>query len=418
MSKIVSKRRKSRSLAKREEISLKRALVIICIVCVLLIAAYFMFGSRSSNGMQIKYVTVPIEQGTLKAEISSTGTLKPLVEVLVGTQVSGTIKELYADFESEVKKGQLICLIDPERFEAHVQQAHADVEAAKANLMKAEVALIDEMRTLRRKEQLIEKNSISQSEYDAAKTKADAAEAQVNVERARLAQLQARLNEAELELKYTRIVAPVSGIVTSRTADVGQTVAASFQTPVLFKIAEDLTRMQVHTNVDEADIGRVAVGQKASFTVPAFPDRMFEAVVNQIRNDPKVEQNVVTYNVVLDVHNDDLKLRPGMTANVTIMLDEVRNALMVPQQALRFSPPESARPSSASTPTDLPEGARRVWKLTSSGSVTPVNVKGGVHGTDRVQILSDALHPGDLVAVDAITQKKKDSQTPALRFRF
>ncbi len=397
---------------------MKRALVIIGIAIIVLITGYFVFSSRSSNEPQIKYITVPIEKGTLRAEISSTGTLKPLVEVLVGTQVSGTIKELYADFESVVKKDQLICLIDPERFEAHVQQARADVEAAKANVMKAEVTLVDEMRTLRRKEQLIEKNSISQSEYDAAKTKADAAEAQVNVERARLAQLQARLHEAELELKYTRILAPVSGIVTSRTADVGQTVAASFQTPVLFKIAEDLTRMQVHTNVDEADIGRVAVGQKAVFTVPAFPDRTFEAVVNQIRNDPKIEQNVVTYNVVLDVSNDDLKLRPGMTANVKIMLDEVHNALMVPEQALRFSPPESARPSNASPPTDLPEGARRVWKLTKSGSVTPVNVKVGVHGTDRVQIVSDALQPGDLVAVDAVVQKKKDSQMPALRFRF
>jgi len=398
---------------------LKRALVIIGIAFIVLITGYFVFSSRSSNGVQIKYITAPIEKGTLSAEISSTGTLKPLVEVLVGTQVSGTIKELYADFESQVKKDQLICLIDPERFEAHVQQARADVEAAKANVMKAEVTLVDEMRTLRRKEQLIEKNSISQSEYDAAKTKADAAEAQVNVERARLAQLQARLNEAELELKYTRILAPVSGIVTSRTADVGQTVAASFQTPVLFKIAEDLTRMQVHTNVDEADIGRVAVGQKAVFTVPAFPDRTFDAVVTQIRNDPKIEQNVVTYNVVLDVNNDDLKLRPGMTANVKIMLDEVHNALMVPEQALRFSPPESATASNASSPpTDLPEGARRVWKLTKSGSVTPVSVKVGVHGTDRVQILSDALQAGDLVAVDAVIQKKKDSQMPALRFRF
>ena len=284
--------------------------------------------------------------------------------------------------------------------------------------MKAQVTLEDELRTLRRKEQLIEKNSISQSEYDAAKTKADAAEAQLNVEKARMVQLQARLDEAELELKYTRILAPVSGIVTSRTADVGQTVAASFQTPVLFKIAEDLTRMQVHTNVDEADIGRVVVGQKALFTVPAFPDREFEAVVNQIRNDPKIEQNVVTYNVVLDVKNDDLKLRPGMTANVKIMLDEVHDALMVPEQALRFSPPDSIKNQVTVSSTDIPESARRVWKLTGSGAVVPINVKVGVHGTDKVQVISDSLLPNDLVAVDAMTQKKKDSQMPALRFRF
>jgi len=402
----------------QEMLSLKRTLVIIGIASLVIVTAYFIVSNRSSNGVQTKYITVPVKKGTLKAEINSTGTLKPLVEVLVGTQVSGTIKELYADFESVVKRDQLICLIDPERIEAHVNQARADVEAAKANVIKAEVALADEMRTLGRKEQLIERHSISQSEYDAAKTKADAAEAQVNVERARLAQLQARLNEAELELKYTRILAPVSGIVTSRTADVGQTVAASFQTPVLFKIAEDLTRMQVHTNVDEADIGRVAVGQKAVFTVPAFPDLEFEAIINQIRNDPKIEQNVVTYNVVLDVNNKDLKLRPGMTANVRIMLDEVHDALMVPEQALRFSPPESAKAHGSPPPTDLPEGAKRVWKLTETGTVVPVNVKVGVHGTDRVQVMSDVLLAGDRVAVDATTQKKRDSQMPALRFRF
>ena len=384
--------------------SLKRALVIIGIASILFVTVYFVFSSRSGEGVQIKYITVPVQKGTLKAEITSTGTLKPLVEVLVGTQVSGTIKELYADFESQVKKDQIICLIDPERFEAHVNQAKADVEAARANVMIAQVTLEDELRTLRRKEQLIEKNSISQSEYDAAKTKADAAEAQLNVEKARMVQLQARLDEAELELKYTRILAPVSGIVTSRTADVGQTVAASFQTPVLFKIAEDLTRMQVHTNVDEADIGRVVVGQKALFTVPAFPDREFEAVVNQIRNDPKIEQNVVTYNVVLDVKNDDLKLRPGMTANVKIMLDEVHDALMVPEQALRFSPPDSIKNQVTVSSTDIPESARRVWKLTGSGAVVPINVKVGVHGTDKVQVISDSLLPNDLVAVVAMTQ--------------
>jgi HlyD family secretion protein len=383
------------------------------------VLAYLWLNRGSDEVPKVKYITVPVEKGTLKAEISSTGTLRPLVEVLVGTQVSGTIKELYADFESEVKKDQLIALIDPDRFQAKAQQARADVEAAKATLIKAEVTLSDELRTLRRKEGLIEKNSISQSEYDAAKTKADAAEAQVYVDKARVAQLEARLNEAELELKYARIIAPVSGIVTSRTGDVGQTVTASFQTPVLFKIAEDLTRMQVHTNVDEADIGRVAIGQKAVFSVPAFPDLNFEAVVHQIRNDPKVEQNVVTYNVVLNVTNDELKLRPGMTANVKILLDEVRDALMVPEQALRFSPPEGAFPGEMDTTPEVPEGMRRVWRLEGKDSISPINVKVGVHGTERIQIFSDDLKSGDLVAVDAISLQKKDgAKKPALRLRF
>jgi HlyD family secretion protein len=404
---------------KWEKLFLKKMLAVIGILVLGSVLAYVWVGRGSEEAPRVKYITVPVEKGTLKAEISSTGTLRPLVEVLVGTQVSGTIKELYADFESEVKKDQLIALIDPDRFQAKAQQARADVEAAKANLIKAEVTLSDELRTLRRKEGLIEKNSISQSEYDTAKTKADAAEAQVYVDKARVAQLEARLNEAELELKYARIVAPVSGIVTSRTGDVGQTVTASFQTPVLFKIAEDLTRMQVHTNVDEADIGRVAIGQKAVFSVPAFPDLNFEAVVHQIRNDPKVEQNVVTYNVVLNVNNDELRLRPGMTANVKILLDEVKDALMVPEQALRFSPPEGAFSGGVNTTPEIPEGMRRVWRVEGKDSVRPIDVKVGVHGTERIQIFSSDLNPGDLVAVDAISLQKKDgAKKPALRFRF
>ena len=207
--------------------------------------------------------------------------------------------------------------------------------------------------------------------------------------------------------------------MTSRTGDVGQTVTASFQTPVLFKIAEDLTRMQVHTNVDEADIGRVRVGQKAVFTVPAFPDQVLDASVNQIRNDPKVEQNVVTYNVILDVNNEDLKLRPGMTANVKIMLSEVHDTLMIPDQAFRFSPPEEILAKLKQDVQTAPEGERRVWVLESKNRIRPVNVKVGIFGTERIQIVSDELKPGDRVVVEAVSRKKKEGQqTPAIRFRF
>lgn len=398
---------------------LKKALVVTIVVLIVAAIVYLVASSAVEPEPQVRFITVPVERGTLRAEISASGALRPLVEVLVGTQVSGTIKELYADFESAVKKGQLVAMIDPDRFEAKAQQARADFEAAKANLLKAEVALVDELRTLRRKDGLLEGNSISQSDYDAAKTKADAAEAQVVVEKARVAQFEAKLKEAELELKYTRIVAPVSGVVTSRTGDVGQTVTASFQTPVLFKIAEDLTSMQVHTNVDEADIGRVKVGQKAVFTVPAFPDQTFEASVSQIRNDPKVEQNVVTYNVVLDVINTELKLRPGMTANVQVMLSEVHDALMVPDQALRFIPSESVSAGIGQAFPPVQAGQKRLWKLENTNTITPINVKTGIYGSERVQIFSDELKPGDKVVVEAATRKTKEGgQTPGLRFKF
>lgn len=394
---------------------MKKLIVLAIAVCVAL-GIYLALGRSSNEEPEFTYTAVPIEKGSLKAEITSTGTLRPLVEVLVGTQVSGTIKELYADFESKVEKGQLIALIDPDKFAAKVEQAKADLAAAKANLLRAEVTATDEFRTLRRKEQLIEGKSISQSDYDAAKTKADSAQAQIVVERARVAQAEAKLNEAQLELKYTKIIAPVSGVVTTRAGDVGQTVTASFQTPVLFKIAEDLTRMQVHTNVDEADIGRVRAGQDAVFTVPAFPDETFDGKVTQIRNDPKVEQNVVTYNVILDVNNDDLKLRPGMTANVQILLSEAHDALIVPDQALRFSPPKAVAETFGQLPA-LKAGERRLWLLVRKNGIKPVTVKTGILAADRAQILSKEIKPGDKVIIETVAQKKEGPKMrPGIRF--
>ncbi len=392
----------------------KKPIIILLIVVVVAAVLYYGFGATSNSQPEIRYITVPVEKGTLKAEINSTGTIKPRVEVQVGSQVSGTIKKLYADFESVVTEGQLIAVIDPDTYKAKVGQAKANLLSAKANLEKAEVALIDQQRTLRRKEELIKSNAISQQDLDTAQTNVDAARAQIDAAKATVAQMEANLQEAELNLKYTQIVAPVNGVVTARNMDVGQTVTASFQTPVLFRIAEDLTVMQVYTSVDEADIGRVRVGQTASFTVPAFPDEFFTASVTQIRNDPQIQQNVVTYNVILDVNNDDLKLRPGMTTTVQIKLSEVENALMVPDQAFRFSPQGQK--------TDLPSlksGERRVWKFEKNDRIKPMNVKIGMIGSERTQILSDDLKAGDRVVVEAMSTKQKGgAPTSGIRFRF
>ncbi len=393
---------------------MKKLIIILAAVAAISTSIYFVSGNTGSDVPDIRYITVPVEKGTLKAEINSTGTIKPRVEVQVGSQVSGTIRKLYADFESVVKEGQLIALIDPDTYKAKVGQARANLLSAKANLAKAEVSLVDQIRTLRRKEELIKTHAISQQDLDTAQTNVDAARAQVDVAQASVAQTGANLEEAELNLKYTQIVAPVNGVVTARNMDVGQTVTASFQTPVLFRIAEDLTVMQVYTSVDEADIGRVRAGQTASFTVPAFPDEFFTASVTQIRNDPQIQQNVVTYNVILDVKNDELKLRPGMTTSVQIRLSEVHDALMVPDQAFRFSPPGKKQ--------DLPplkSGERRLWKLEGKDQLKPLSVGIGIVGTERVQVLSKDLQPGDRIVVDAISKKKKEGpQAPALRFRF
>ena len=391
---------------------MKKPITIVLIVALVVAGLYYVFGSNRSSKPEIKYITVPVEKGTLKAEINSTGTIKPRVEVQVGSQVSGTIKKLYADFESVVKEGETIALIDPDTYKAKVGQAKANLLSAKANLEKAEVSLVDQLRTLRRKEELIKTNSISQQDLDTAQTNVDAARAQIDAAKATIAQMEANLEEAELNLKYTQIVAPVNGVVTARNMDVGQTVTASFQTPVLFRIAEDLTVMQVYTSVDEADIGRVRVGQTATFTVPAFPDEFFTASVTQIRNDPQIQQNVVTYNVILDVNNDDLKLRPGMTTTVQISLSEVNDALMVPDQAFRFTPQGQK--------FDLPplkSGERRVWKLAEKDQLHPVSVKVGMIGSERIQIMSDDLRAGDRVVVDTVSTKK-NAQASGLRLRF
>ncbi len=395
-----------------------KKLAIIVVVIAVLGTLYWKFGASSKEEPEKQYITVPVRQGSLRSEITCTGTLSPRVEVLVGSQVSGTIKALYADFESKVKNGQIIALIDPDKFRAKAEQARADLSAAKASQAKAEVTLANKFRELRRSEGLIRKDSVSRSEYDKAKTEADAAEAQVVLEQAKVAQMEAKLKEAELELQYTRIVAPVDGVVVARSMDVGQTVTASFQTPVLFKIAEDLKRMQVNTNVDEADIGRVKVGQQAVFTVPAFPDKMFKASVTQIRNEPKIEQNVVTYNVVLNVNNDDLDLRPGMTANVQILITEVKGAMIVPEQAFRFFPKKVSTQKDDKQLPPLKPGFRKVWKLGNMNRLRAVIVKAGISGTEGVQVFSDELKPGDPLVVERIAEGTKGPQIRGLRLRF
>lgn len=382
---------------------------------------YGAYVNYRNNPPEVHYITAPVEIGTVRSQTTSTGTVKPLIEVVVGSQLSGTIKELYADFESTVQQGQLIALIDPATFKAELDQAQADVVAAKAALNQAQVTWEDERRTLARKETLIANHSISQSDYDTAKTRTDRAEAQVLLEQARIEQLEAKLRKAQVQLDYTRIVAPVNGVVTSRSVDVGQTVAASFQAPVLFKIAEDLSRMQVHASVDEADIGRVELGKKATFTVPAFPEETFSATVKQVRNEPKVEQNVVTYTVVLDVDNSSLKLRPGMTANVTVFLNEAHDAMLVPEAALRFKPASSAKEHKASPVTPArkassTKGDPILWRLRDGQQMTGVKVRLGIQGTEKVQVFSEDLKPGDRVIIQAASKKGQEKHLRGLRF--
>jgi HlyD family secretion protein len=331
------------------------------------------------------------------------------VTVLVGTQVSGTIQSLYVDFNSPVKKGQILAQIDPVSFQAQVGQARANLLVAKANVEKAEAGLLEAKRTLERNRTLFQKNYIAKSDQDTAETTEQSARAQVTAAKAQVQQTRAALDYAENNLRYTRIVSPVDGTVISRNVDVGQTVAASFQTPTLFNIAQDLTKMQIDANIDEADIGKIKVDQSVEFTVDAYPEETFRGKVFVIRNAPITVQNVVTYDVVVKVDNPELKLKPGMTANVSIILEEKRGILRVPNAALRFKP--------EGKDVDLKnlKGAG-VWML-KDRKPERLQVKTGISDGNYTELVNGSLKENREVVVEAVENgKKKNNQDAAPRF--
>ncbi|MBK9020442.1 MAG: efflux RND transporter periplasmic adaptor subunit [Sulfuritalea sp.] len=330
----------------------KRNLLLAAIVAALGLGAFFFWQSSDRSANATKYKLAKVESGPLTAAVSATGTLNPVVSVQVGSQVSGQIKEILVDFNSPVKSGQLIARLDPETYQHRVRQAEADVDAARAaqGVQQAEVAraranLSNAQRDYERKKTLVEKNFISPAERDTAQNNLDAAraslasaEAQVRNGEAIVRQREAQLAAARVDLTRTSITAPVDGVVVKRSIEPGQTVAASLQAPELFVIAKNLTDMQVETSIDEADVGRVRLGQKATFTVDAFAGRHFEGEVRQVRKAATVVSNVVTYTVVISAANPDLTLLPGMTANVRIITAQKDKVLKAPNAALRFRP--------------------------------------------------------------------------------
>ena len=443
----------------------RRKLSMISILLVLILTGVAGFYWFSNGNRKQSFRTAPIERGELLSTISSTGTLNAVVTVQVGTQVSGTIQQMLVDFNSPVKKGMLVARIDPATFEAKVNQAQADLENSraavlnqragiakaqadlvnsKANVVRQEVALRDAKIKLESRIRLFGEGGISQEErdssqaaYDSAVAQLEAAQASVSSSQAALevtqAQLiaaeaqvrqkQASLDLAQVDLGNTFIRAPVDGVVVSRNVDVGQTVAASLQAPTLFLIAQDLTKMQVDTAVDEADIGRVSLDQEATFTVDSYPGQPFRGRVVQIRQSPQVVQNVVTYDTVVAVANPDFKLKPGMTANVKILVARRENALLVPNAAFRVrmegaasgsgpGQPGAARPlqpgmappvmaagrGPAGTGRQVtPGGKQRVWVL-QDGKPVERQVQTGLSDGQKTEIL-EGLSEGDAVVV-------------------
>jgi HlyD family secretion protein len=439
------------------------------------IGAYFYTRHLSSPPA---FQTARVTRGPLVAGVSATGTLNAVITVQVGSQVSGQIKELYADFNSQVTKGQIIARIDPAIFQAQVDEAQAQVEAARGTVLsqqamvaktradlenaraavavaqaqtaKAQVAVVDGQRTLDRERQLFEGELVARADVDAAQAASDSnlaqhdstvaqgraqtsqvesataqlkvAEAQGQSAAAQVGQYEAALRQAQLNLDHSIIRAPVDGVVVARNVDVGQTVAASLQAPTLFLIAQDLTKMQVDTSADEGDVGRIRLTQPVTFTVGAFPGRNFSGNVVQIREAPQVLQNVVTYDVVVSAPNPELKLLPGMTANVRIITDQKDNVLKVPNAALRFRPPGAetgpAQGKAAGPATGQGSGARpaagaqpgvggQVWVTDPGGKLRPISLSLGISDGIVTEVLEGALSDQQDVIVGVSSAAKQ-----------
>src|SRR5215208_513584 len=317
---------------------MKRLMLLVLAIVVAGAVGLTAYYRHANSTAQPALTTAVVTSGSVIERVQATGTLQAVTTVAVGSQVSGTISSLHADFNSRVRKGQVLARLEPSLFQTQVEQAEATVQRLQADVERAVVEVEDAAAKLRRAEQLSTQQLIAASDLDTARTTARQAEAALKSARAQVAQARAAVNQNRVNLGHATITAPVDGIVVSRNVDVGQTVAASMQAPTLFVLAEDLARMQVNASVDESDIGQIQPGQRVSFQVDAYPDQVFTGSVRQVRLEPVVEQNVVSYVTVIDVPNPELKLKPGMTANVSVEIARADRALRVPNAALRFRP--------------------------------------------------------------------------------
>lgn len=397
----------------------KYFIILSVVICITGLAGY-LFYTRTP---EISYKTARIEKGTIVSTVAATGNLSAVTTVQVGTQVSGTIQKLYVDFNSRVKKGQAIAVIDPALFNASVEQSRGNFLTAEANLQKAKVTLADAERTFKRNSKMLTDGIISQGDFDTAETALQTAKTAVKAAEGNLAQTRGSLMQSNTNLSYSIIRSPVDGVVISRAIDVGQTVAASFSTPTLFTIAQDLTKMQIEVSVDEADISRIELQQVVSFTVDSYPEQTFRGKVIQIRSAPIITQNVVTYVVVVSVDNSDMKLKPGMTANASIVVAKKDDVLKLPPAALRFKPKtkgDEPKVTSNGASGQRPAGAgktreksQQVYQLVE-GKPVAVAVKTGIANNSSIELTESTLKDGDEVIIEQIggDTKKKSSRSP------
>ncbi|MFC2154944.1 efflux RND transporter periplasmic adaptor subunit [Acidobacteriota bacterium] len=438
----------------------KKWLFLAAAAVVIVIAVVLFLILRGNGNNTVKYKTEEVKKGTIEAVVSTTGTVTPVTLVEVGSQVSGRIAKIHVDFNSQVKAGQVVAEIDPSQIMTRIKQNEANYESSKASLQKAKVNSENIAKQYQRSLQLFEKKLISFEEKESVEAQYLGAKSDVRSAEAHLLQSKSQLDSTKVDLDYSVIKSPIDGVVISRNVNVGQTVAASFQAPVLFTIANDLGKMQVECSIDEADIGKIKEGQDARFTVDAFPDEEFKGKVSQVRYSPEVIQNVVTYTTIVAVDNPGLKLRPGMTATVTIVAGKAEGVLMVPASATRFTPPLSQEemmalfqkmrdemmkrrgmtPGAGSGQPGQPgrqgagmgffggsrpggdssqrkRQATRVWILEENGQVKPVFIRTGVTDDSNIEVIRGQIKEGQLVITGILSGPANQDQSNTNRMR-
>ena len=369
-----------------------KKIILIAVAVAVVVGGGIWFFTGSPAKHKVTYASATVSKGDISNSVTATGTIEPVIEVEVGTQVSGIIDKIYVDYNSKVKKDQLLAQIDPALFEATVGQRRAALNVSKAEVQVAENEVDYAKKNLARIKKLNASRYSADKELDLAEKEYNNSVAQLALKKAQVEQAQAALDSAETELRYTKIISPVEGIVVSKEVEVGQTVAASFQTPTLFNVAEDLTKMQIEASVVEADIAKVHNGQTVEFSVDSFPDEVFYGKVTQVRNEAINTSNVVTYEVIIEVDNKDLKLKPGMTANVEIITAEKKDILLAPNKALRFYITDE----NGETKRYKDKG---IWVL-EKGVPQRIVIKTGVSDDDYTEVSGEELEEGMKVIID------------------
>lgn len=370
----------------------------IIIALVVIIALTTPFVLKKQNG-KAEYASEPIQKRTITQIVEATGTIEPINTVSIGSQVSGRIDEIFVDYNSVVEKGQQLAQIDTSLFEAQLQQSEANINNARATLDKNKALLDYDTKTYHRYKNLYDRNLVSKNDLDSAESAYKSDLAQVAAAKASIMQAEANYATAAANMGYTKIISPVKGIVISKEVEVGQTVAASFQTPTLFTVAEDLTKMRIETSVSEADIGKVKEGQEVEYTLDGYPDSVFKGKVTQVRLSPTTESNVVTYTVIIEVENDEGKLMPGMTANVSIITGKKEDILTVPNVALKFTVADNTKRYDK----------KGIW-IEKKGKPFRVNIETGVSDDTYTEIISDEVKDGDIVYTRNMSANKKQSE--------